>query len=348
MPRHVDRRHFMRSAAGALVAASAMQTVRGEGGIALRPAAPADAATISRLIDDNYASDDTRISSLRDIIRALHLPNGVRTQWHPTLVAESAGRVVGVASALQSPMHPAARMHVIVETKLRRRGAGTRLYKAIVEETRAQGLHPIATIIGTEHAAWSFAAACGMRPLMHARQIRVDPRSGPLEFWCRHVLSRDVEFRLLSGTQVAPDVLYGAIAAAYYEMHRRWIATLQPTAAAARDVWEQKIPATQATIAMQGDEVIGAAALITSGEGRATLFPASACKAFADVSAERRLVAALLADRLIAARAAGMTEVLIESDEDDGRMLEVLGAIPAVGLIEIFTLTTAATGKWPR
>ncbi|MDY6946442.1 MAG: GNAT family N-acetyltransferase [Pseudomonadota bacterium] len=346
----------MRAAGGTFVAAMGMQTsglavgaaVRSEDGIALRPSTPADAATLSRLIDDNYGSDDARISSLRDINRALHLSSDGGKQWHSTLVAESADRVVGVASGLQSPMHPAARVHVIVDAKLRRRGFGTRLYAGIVEEARAQGLQPIATIIGTEQVAWLFAVACGMRPLMHARQIRIDPRSGPLELWCRHALSSGGDFRLLSGTQVAPAVLYSALAAAYYEMHRRWIETIQPNSEQASDLWKRKIPATQATIAMQGDEVIGAAALINPGEGRATLFPASACKPVADVSSERRLVAALLADRLIAARAAGIAEVLIESDEDDGRMLEVLGAIPAFGLIEIFTLTSAETGHWPR
>lgn len=347
MPPHMDRRHFMRAAGTAFVVATGA-TVRSEGGVTLRPSTAADSPAISRLIDDNYSNEDARISSLSDIYRALHLPGDGGTRWHSTLVAERAGRVVGVASGLRSPMHPAARVHVIVDAKLRRQGTGSRLYAAIAESTRAQGLQPLASILVSEQTAWPFAMACGMRPLMHARQIRVDPRSVPLDYWCRHALSRVGDVRFLSGTQVVPSVLYSAIAAAYYEMHRRWIDTRQPGADEASELWKKSIPPTQATIAMQGDEVIGTAGLIKSGESRAILFPASACKPVTDVSSERRLVAALIADRLVAARAAGITEVLIESDEDDGRMLEVLGAIPAVGVIDLFTLTSAETGHWPR
>ena len=47
--------------------------------------------------------------------------------------------------------------------------------------------------------------------------------------------------------------------------------------------------------------VIGAAALITKNDARAVLFPAAPCGPLADVRMERRLVAGLIADRLIAA-----------------------------------------------
>lgn len=316
--------------------------------VLLRPVAAADADAIARMIAADYDGEAARTSSLAAVNRALHMPGATRPGWHRTIVAERAGEAIGVASGLRSPLHPAARIHVIVDGRHRRRGTGTRLFDAIAGQVRAEKLQVMATIIGTERTAWPFARACGMHVLMHARQIRVDPASWAVDQWARAVLAQASDFRLASGASVPPERLYAAIGDAYYEMHRRWIETVRMEPPQARSLWGGKIQPAHAALALRGETVIGAAALIAAGDGRATLFPAAACVPVPDAGAERRLAGALIADRLIAAHEAGFTEVLIESDDDDGRMLALMGSIPATGLIEIFSLTMDVPGHWPR
>lgn len=350
-----DRRSFGKVTGGALAAATAMQG----GGFAaapdgsrkdviLRPFASSDREAVLRLVENNYSGGDAEASSLTAIVRALHLSGEEGEDWRRTLVAECAGRVIGVASAKEQSVHQSARVHVIIDAAHRRRGAGTRLYCSIAGAAQERSLSVMATILGSEDIAWLFAEACGMRPLMHARQIRVQPRSWAPGLWSQKTLADGAEFQLKPGADFLPETLYGAIADAYHEMHRRWISTRRLVPAEAMRLWAPAIPPDLAVLATHGDAVIGAAALIPKSDGRAVLFPAAPCGPLADIRTERRLAAALLADRLLAARMAGYAEVLIESDEDDGRMLEVLGSIPASGLIEIYTLTAAPTGHWPR
>lgn len=353
--KRLDRRSFGKFTGGAFAAAAVTQSAgfaaAAEGrqkDIVLRPFAGPDRQAVLRLVENDYAGGDAEISSLATIVRALHLSGGAGEDWRKTIVAERAGQVIGVASAKEQSVHQSARVHVIVDASYRRRGVGTRLYRSISGEAQERELAVTATILGSEDAAWLFAEACGMRPLMHARQIRVLPQSWALDLWSQRARADSAEFHLKSGAEFPLETLYGAIADAYHEMHRRWISTRRLDPAEAVRLWAPAIPPDLAVLAANGDAIIGSAALIAKNDERAVLFPAAPCSPLADVRMERRLVAGLLADRLIAARMAGYAEVLIESDEDDGRMLEVLGSVPASGLIEIYTLTAAPTGYWPR
>jgi GNAT superfamily N-acetyltransferase len=352
-PTKLDRRTFTGAAVlltvmPAIEAGASLAAPPRRGDMVVRPFAAADRDAVSNLVTANYGSGDARTSSLEAINRALHLSDGAGPGFHRTIVGELRGEVVGVASGMSTPLHPAARVHVIVDSGHRRQGAGTQLFHSITRQVRAETLQVIATILGTEEAAWPFARACGMHSLMHARQIKVDPRSWAVEKWTRAMLDGKADFRLVPGPTFPPGKMYTAIGDAYYEMHRRWIATRRLEPDQARSIWEGKISPAHAALALHGEKVIGAAALIASEDKRAILFPAGACFPMSDIKAERRLVGGLIADRLIAARSAGLTEILIESDEDDGRMLEVLGSIPATGLTEIFTLTMGMPGHWPR
>ena len=127
--------------------------------ITTRLATKADAEAIARIynqgIEDRIATFETRPRTAEDV-----------TAWfdgvHPAVVAERNGQVVGFAST--SAYRPRecyakiAEFSVYVARDQRGRGVGRRALEALIEESRAAGLHKLVSRIFPENVA--SRAAC--------------------------------------------------------------------------------------------------------------------------------------------------------------------------------------------
>lgn len=321
----------------------------GRAEIVIRPFAASDAEAVGRIVDAEYLNETDRASSLHAINRGLHLPSGPATDWRVTLVAEDAGTVIGAASSRPLPLSRHARTHVIVAAPRRRAGIGTRLYREVDKLVRAGGRAPIASIAAREGIAFRFASSCGMQPLMRSRQLTLDLTSWAVDLWCRHAVAQPSPYTFVPGGQVAPEVLFGALGAAYHYMHERWSDIRIATPAEYRAIWSGRVSESSGVLAFDGQRAIGVGNYFANRavENAVVVFPAGVCRELPTLDHERALTAKLLGDRLLAARSAGNREAILEFDDDDGRLLSVIAGIPASRINESFTLTAGPTSHWP-
>lgn len=317
--------------------------------IVIRPFTPSDADAVGRLVDAQYLNDVDRASSLYAINRALHLPTGRGNGWGVTLVAEKDGVVIGVGSSRAFALGLHARAHTIVAPSHRRQGVGTRLYREIAPLVRAQGRTPVASIAAREGVAFLFASSCGMKPLMRSRQLTVDLTSWAVDLWCRDAVQQPSPYTLVPSTQVAPDVFFGALGAAYHYMHERWSDIQTETPAQYRATWAARVSEDSGVVALDGERAVGVGNYFANGavDGGVVVFPTGVCSKLPSLDHERALTARLLGDRLLVARTAGNREAILEFDDDDGRLLSVIASIPVSSINESFTLTAGPTSYWP-
>jgi len=317
--------------------------------IIVRPIAPKDIEAVGRLVDAEYDNETDRGSSLHAINRGLHLSAGRSDDWGATLVAERDGVVVGVGSSRSLALGRSARTHVIVAPAHRRRGTGTRLYREITPLVRARGRTPVASIAAREGGAFLFASACGMRPLMRSRQLTLDLTSWTVDLWCQHAVRLPSPYRIVPSSQVEPDVFFGALGAAYHYMHERWSDIQVETPAQYRATWSGRVTDGSGVVALEGERAVGVGTyFVNRGVDRGVVvFPTGVCGALPSLDHERTLTARLLADRLLAARAAGSRQAILEFDDDDGRLLSLIASIPVASINESFTLTAGPTSHWP-
>jgi len=145
--------------------------------IGTRPATKADAARIAAIynegIEDRVATFETRLRAPADI-----------EKWfdgaHPIVVAEEGGRVVGFAST--SSYRPRdcyaqnAEFSVYVARSHRGRGVGKQALEALIEASRAAGIHKLISRIFPENMA--SRAACRAAGF---REVGVYERHGKLD-----------------------------------------------------------------------------------------------------------------------------------------------------------------------
>jgi hypothetical protein len=150
-------------------------------------------------------------------------------------------------------------------------------------------------------------------------------------------------------TQVTPDVLFGALGAAYHYMHERWSDVQVGTVDQYRATWSGRISEGSAVVALDGERAVGVGNYFANRavEGGVVVFPTGVCRALPSLEHERALTARLLGDRLLAARAAGKRVAILEFDDDDGRLLSVIASIPVTGINETYMLTAGASSHWP-
>jgi GNAT superfamily N-acetyltransferase len=323
--------------------------IRRDADIVIRPFTPKDAEAVGRIVDADYRNDADKASSLYAINRALHLPAEGGNVWRAALVAEQNGAVIGAGSSRSLPMSRHTRTHVIVAASHRRQGVGTRLYREVASLVRAEGRTPIASIAAREATAFAFATSVGMQPLMRSRQLTVDLTSWAVDLWCRNAVRQPSPYTFVTSAQVTPEVFFGALGAAYHYMHERWSDIQAGTLADYRATWSGRVSENSGVIALDGDRVIGVGNYFASGavERAVFVFPTGVCRALPSLDHERSLTARLLADRLLAARASGNRQAILEFDDDDGRLLQVMASIPVSTIYETFTLTAGPTSHWP-
>ena len=266
------------------------------GDIVIRPFASKDAEAVGRLVDAEYLNDVDRVSSLYAINRGLHLPSGRGGDWSTTLVAEKGGAVVGVGSSSALSLSRHARTHVIAAPSQRRRGIGTRLYREVSSLVRARERLPIASIAAREGVAFRFASSCGMRPLMRSRQLTVDLTFWAVEVWARNALEQPSPYRLVAASQVAPEVFFGAVGAAYHYMHERWSDVQSGTPEQYRAIWSGRVTDTSGVVALEGNRAVGVGNFFANGgeEGGVVVFPTGVCSQLPSLDHERALTARLL------------------------------------------------------
>lgn len=351
---HLSRRDFAAIGLSTFLvgrARQAMQHLRSDHrtAVVIRPFTPKDADAVGRLVDADYLNEADRASSLYAINRGLHLPAGPSDDGRATLVAEVDGTAIGVGSFRALPMSRHARTHVIVAASHRRQGIGTRLYRDVASLVRAHGGTPVASIAARESIAFRFASSCGMQPLMRSRQLTVDLTSWAVERWCTHAMRSPSPYTLVPSAHVSPEVLFGALGAAYHYMHERWSDIQTGTPAQYRATWSGRVSERSAVVALEGNRAVGVGNYFVNGavEGGVVVFPTGVCGALPSIDHERALTARLLGDRLLAARTAGKREAILEFDDDDGRLLSVMASIPVSSINESFMLTAGATSRWP-
>lgn len=242
-----------------------------------------------------------------------------------------------------------SRTHVIIAASHRRQGVGTRLYRDVASLVRAGGRTPIASIAARESFAFRFASSCGMQPLMRSRQLTLDLSSWAVERWCTHATRSPSPYTLVPSAQVTPEVLFGALGAAYHYMHERWSDVQTGTVAQYRDTWSARVSETSAVVALDGTRAVGVGNYFANRavEGGVVVFPTGVCVELPSLDHERALTARLLGDRLLAARTAGKRQAILEFDDDDGRLLSVIASIPVSSINETFMLTAGPTSHWP-
>ena len=317
--------------------------------IVIRPFTPKDADAVGRLVDAQYLNDVDRASSLYAINRGLHMPPGRSNDWRATLVADKNGTVIGVGSSRSLPLSRHARTHVLIAAAHRRQGIGTRLYREVAPLVRARGGTPVASIAARESIAFRFASSCGMQPLMRSRQLTLDLTSWAVDLWCRDAIRQPSPYTLVPSAQVAPEVFFGALGAAYHYMHERWSDIRTATPAEHRATWLGRVSESSGVVALEGERAVGVGNYFVNGavEKGVVVFPTGVCGELPSLDHERALTARLLGDRLLAARAAGNRDAILEFDDDDGRLLSVIASIPVSSINESFTLTAGPTSHWP-
>lgn len=352
----LDRRAFAMIGVSTLVLGRVPLTLWGDErlgrhrAIRIRPFDPQDAGAVGRLVDLEYLNDADRASSLYAINRGLHLPGGGRSEWRATLVAESDGAVVAVGSARSIALGSNPRAHVIVAAAHRRQGIGTALYREVAALVGARGKTPIASIAAREGIAFQFASACGMRPFMRSRQLTLDLTAWTVDAWCRNAVRQRPVYDLVPSDDLAPDVFFGALGAAYEYMHERWSPVPRLTPTELREAWAPRVSQGSGVVAIERGQAIGAGNFFPNQavDAGVVVFPTGVCRELASLERERALTAHLLGDRLLAARSAGNRQAILEFDDDDGRLLPLIASIPVASVSEAYMLTAGPTGFWPR
>jgi phosphinothricin acetyltransferase len=152
------------------------------GDIALRAAAPADAAAICRIynqgIEDRVATLETELRTPAE--RRAWL--GARGPRHPVIVAESGGEVVGWASLNafnpRAAYDHVADLSVYVERGWRGRGVGRRLLERLVALGRELDYHKLVlAAFPFNRAGIALYERCGFREVgVYREQGRLDGR----------------------------------------------------------------------------------------------------------------------------------------------------------------------------
>ncbi|MBL8989364.1 MAG: hypothetical protein JNJ80_24020, partial [Gemmatimonadetes bacterium] len=167
--------------------------------------------------------------------------------------------------------------------------------------------------------------------------------------WCQHAVRLPSPYRIVPSSQVEPDVFFGALGAAYHYMHERWSDIQVETPAQYRATWSGRVTDSSGVVALEGERAVGVGNyFVNRGVDRGVVvFPTGVCGALPSLDHERALTGRLLADRLLAARAAGNRQAILEFDDDDGRLLSLIASIPVASINESFTLTAGPTSHWP-
>lgn len=142
----------------------------------LRPATPADAADIAAIY--NHYVETTSISFEESAVSAADMAQriadvGARLPW---LVCEEDGRVVGYAYATAWRVRAAYRFSVessvYVSPGYPRRGIGSRLYRALLDDLRSRGIHAVIGGIAQPNAASvALHEAFGFEKVAHFKQV---------------------------------------------------------------------------------------------------------------------------------------------------------------------------------
>jgi predicted N-acetyltransferase YhbS len=313
-------------------------------GLQLRPYREADASAIEALVRTSYGSDPDWLSTFL----SLHRPNPSARRWRTLLVAEQAGTVVAVASAAEVLAHDVANANVIVHEKWRRRGIGKSLVDRLRAQAAAEARMPLMTSIRPQHrVAYQFARACGMSLLMRSRRWVVDPSSWAMDAWCEKALRAQHGYRILEGAQVEPARLIEALGATYNRAHRGWIAVKAVTVEELSAYWSPVVVARSGLLVMEGDTVVGMGCLLDLQTGPLYISPIGTLEPIEPVSRELALTSHLLARCLRMARDLGRTELIIQRDDEDGRLMPLLADIPLVAVREGYALIDGNRASWP-
>jgi GNAT superfamily N-acetyltransferase len=150
-------------------------------GLAIRPWAAWDAPAVDALLANIWGHDPP---SLRAFSKH-GSPRDETDAFRRTLVATSDGRLVGVATAWENPLHPARwRLVAHVDPGLRRRSVGSALFGRLLAEVAPCGPRPWQSATGADDdAGRAFLAHHGFRPLMRTRLGEVNPAALGESVW---------------------------------------------------------------------------------------------------------------------------------------------------------------------
>lgn len=355
----LNRRQFIVPMAGLAVAGSGFDAFagtsprrpdgapRGSGdanGFQLRPCRDADRAAVEALVEANYGSDPDWLGTFLGLHR--HDPSARR--WRASLVAEQQGKVVAVGSAGAVLVHDAANANVIVDEAMRRRGIGTALVSRLRAQAAADVKMPLMTSIRPhDQVAYEFTRSCGMSLLMRSRRWVVDPTSWAVEAWCEHALRAPHGFGVLEAAQVDPDSLIEALSANYNRAHRSWIAVKQIPFPDLRAYWSPALVPGSGLLVMDGGKPIGMSVLLDLRTGPLYISPLGTFEPIEPIAREFALTSYLVARCLRMARDRGSKQVIVQRDDEDGRLMPVFTDVPLLAVREGYAFIDGPRASWP-